>query len=241
MSKLKKIRGGPRLHPGPLSQETGHYPQVLLMLCGAALCHGSFGRLLRFEGTRLVKSQRIPSPAPFSLRWTRPIQEGARTALSARYFGEMIETRGHGCPRSVHEIIESAVLWWRRGNFFGCGLAALFVSIFCPRSIAGDAPQPPTGWRIELVAQAPDIRHPSVVCVSPDDRVFVAEDPMDISTPHADAQEGRILCLQPDGRQTVFAEKLHAVFGMQYLEGRLYVLHNPQFSVFTDDHGAGKD
>ena len=40
---------------------------------------------------------------------TRLIQEGARTALSARYFGEMIETRGHGCPRSFREILESAV------------------------------------------------------------------------------------------------------------------------------------
>src|SRR5205823_3780862 len=40
---------------------------------------------------------------------TRLIQEGARTALSARCFGEMIELRGHGCQRSVREILESAV------------------------------------------------------------------------------------------------------------------------------------
>jgi putative membrane-bound dehydrogenase-like protein len=105
----------------------------------------------------------------------------------------------------------------------------------------GTTPQPPPDWRMELVAQAPDIRHPSVVCAAPDGRVFVAEDPMDISTPHADAQEGRILCFNPDGRHTVFAEKLHAVFGMQFLEGRLYVLHNPNFSVFTDDNGVGRN
>ena len=37
------------------------------------------------------------------------IQEGARTALSARYFGEIIEIRGHGCPRSVRKILESGV------------------------------------------------------------------------------------------------------------------------------------
>ena len=36
--------------------------------------------------------------------------QGARTALSARYFGEMIEPRGHGCPRSVRESLESAVM-----------------------------------------------------------------------------------------------------------------------------------
>src|SRR5207245_5315975 len=57
---------------------------------------------------------------------------------------------------------------------------------------------------------------------------------MDISAPKANASEGRILCLHPDGHWTVFAEKLFAVFGMQYLEGKLFVLHNPKFSVFTD-------
>src|SRR5207248_3910907 len=47
--------------------------------------------------------------APANRKCARLIQEGARTALSARYFGEMIETRGHGCPRSFREILESAV------------------------------------------------------------------------------------------------------------------------------------
>src|ERR1043165_6767579 len=98
----------------------------------------------------------------------------------------------------------------------------------CPHCPAATAPQPPPGWRMELVARAPELRHPTVVCVAPDGRVFVAEDPMDISTPHADAQEGRVLCLHPDGRRTVFADKLYAVFGMQYLEGKLYLLHNPR-------------
>lgn len=91
---------------------------------------------------------------------------------------------------------------------------------------------------MELVAVAPQIKHPSVVCTAPDGRVFVAEDPMDIRV-NADATQGRILCLHPDGHWTVFAEGLHAVFGMQYLEGKLYVVHNPQFSVFEDHDGVG--
>lgn len=102
------------------------------------------------------------------------------------------------------------------------------------------APTPPPGWRLELVASAPTVRHPSVVACAPDGRVFVAEDPMDIARP-ANVAEGRILCRHPDGRFTVFAERLHAVFGMQYLEGRLYVLHNPYFSVFDDDNGTGRN
>jgi putative membrane-bound dehydrogenase-like protein len=102
------------------------------------------------------------------------------------------------------------------------------------------APTPPTGWRLDLVASFPTVRHPSVVACAPDGRVFVAEDPMDIIT-RADETLGRIVCLHPDGRTTTFATNLHAVFGMQYLEGNLYVLHNPKFSVFTDDAGVGHD
>ena len=97
----------------------------------------------------------------------------------------------------------------------------------------GELPQPPDGWRLDVVLEAPAIRHPTVVCAAPDGRVFVAEDPMDIATESAAATEGRILCLHPGGRVTTFADKLHAVFGMQYIDGRLFVLHNPRFSVFT--------
>ena len=102
-------------------------------------------------------------------------------------------------------------------------------------------PEPIPGWRMELVAEPPKINHPSVVACAPDGRVFVAEDPMDISLPKADAAEGRILCIHPDGRITVFADKLYAVFGLQYLEGKVYVLHNPRFSVFEDDDGIGRN
>src|SRR5437762_3341546 len=123
-------------------------------------------------------------------------------------------------------------------------LRSLFVSlvIFCSFSAFGASvlPQPIPNWRIELIAEAPRIRHPSVVACAPDGRVFVAEDPMDISLPKADATEGRILCIHPDGGITVFAEKLYAVFGMQYLEGELYVVHAPKFSVFTDDNTDGQ-
>src|SRR3989442_1000453 len=103
-------------------------------------------------------------------------------------------------------------------------------------------PRPVAGWRMELLLSAPRLQHPSVVCTAPDGRIFVAEDPMDISSARADAAEGSIKCLHPDGRVTVFATNLHATFGMQYLEGKLFVLHNPQFSVFTDagDRGANR-
>jgi len=106
---------------------------------------------------------------------------------------------------------------------------------------ASTLPRPIAGWLIELVAEAPKIRHPSVVACAPDGRVYVAEDPMDISLPKADVTEGRIVCLHPGGQITVFATNLYAVFGMQYLDGKLYVVHAPKFSVFNDDNGVGRD
>ncbi|MGH9361466.1 MAG: DUF7133 domain-containing protein, partial [Thermoanaerobaculia bacterium] len=120
---------------------------------------------------------------------------------------------------------------------------ALLLLALGPRLLAGAESGPlqptcPPGWRLEVLAEAPRLRHPSVVACAPDGRVFVAEDPMDISAPSADLPWGRILCLHPDGSWTVFADGLHAVFGMQYLEGKLYVLHNPRFSVFEDGGAA---
>lgn len=110
-----------------------------------------------------------------------------------------------------------------------------------PASVVGTMlPACHPDWKLELIAQPPLLRHPSVVCVSPDGRVFVAEDPMDISVEQANDTQGRIVCVHPDGHVTTFAEGLYAVFGMKYLEGKLYVLHNPKFSVFVDDQGQGK-
>jgi putative heme-binding domain-containing protein len=119
------------------------------------------------------------------------------------------------------------VRWW----VIACALPVL--------ASGAELPVCPPDWSIELVATAPQIKHPTVVCSAPDGRVFVAEDPMDIAAPRADLTLGRILCFHPSGEITVFADKLYAVFGMQYLEGRLYVLHNPKFSVFDDREGVG--
>ena len=115
----------------------------------------------------------------------------------------------------------------------------LLLAISCAAAAPFQSPTPRADWRIDLIAQAPEIRYPSVVCAAPDGRVFVAEDPMDITLP-AHTNAGRILCFHPDGRRTLFAEHLYAAFGMQYLEGKLYVLHNPRFSVSGTRMGLGQ-
>jgi putative heme-binding domain-containing protein len=131
----------------------------------------------------------------------------------------------------------------------GIGLATAMALILAgpdrtpaaPPEVVRRFPTPPPGWTLEVIAEAPAVSHPSVVCTAPDGRVFVAEDPMDISTPRADLAQGRIRCLHSDGRITTFADGLFAVFGMQYLDGKLYVLHNPRFSTFADGGDVGRD
>ena len=101
-------------------------------------------------------------------------------------------------------------------------------------------PKCPPDWRVELMAQPPQLIHPSVVCAAPDGRVFVAQDPIDMGLP-SDSTGDSILCIYPDGTIKKFADNLHAVFGLTYLDGKLYVHHTPLFSVFTDANGVGAD
>jgi len=39
--------------------------------------------------------------------------------------------------------------------------------------LAQAEPQAAEGWFLDLVARAPRVRHPSVVCCAPDGRIFV--------------------------------------------------------------------
>ena len=97
-------------------------------------------------------------------------------------------------------------------------------------------------WKMTILKEKPEIQVPSVVAASPDGRIFFAEDPMDQKGP-GNVPGDRILCLHPDGHTTVFADKLYAVFGLAYYDGKLFVHHSPKFTVFRDDveSGTGKD
>jgi putative membrane-bound dehydrogenase-like protein len=122
---------------------------------------------------------------------------------------------------------------------------ALLCLLFAA-SLAQAAPEPvpslktPADWKVEVIAKPPELKWPSVVEAAPDGRIFVAEDPMDMPGPSR-VPADRVLCIFPDGHITVFADKLYAVFGLRYIDGKLYVHHTPKLSVFTDDHGIGKD
>src|SRR5881398_1296352 len=75
-------------------------------------------------------------------------------------------------------------------------LTCLFA--LAPVLRGADAPDPtlpkvPESWKVELIANAPQIQHPSVVCCAPDGRIFVGEDPVDMHLPSS-AEADRILC-----------------------------------------------
>jgi putative membrane-bound dehydrogenase-like protein len=131
----------------------------------------------------------------------------------------------------------------RLGGIFAL---ALFCLISRPATAANavspDAafPKAQPGWKVSLVANPPKLVHPSVVCCAPDGRVFVAQDPIDMGLPSNSAGDS-ILCFHPDGHVTLFATNLHAVFGLAYIDGKLFVHHTPRFSVFRDDNGVGID
>src|SRR3954467_15832110 len=101
-------------------------------------------------------------------------------------------------------------------------------------------PACPPNWRVDLIAEVPQLIHPSAVCVAPDGRVFVGQDPMDMGLA-SDKPADYILCFNPNGKVNVFATNLYAVFGLSYLDGKLYVHHCPKVTVFTDDESVGKD
>ena len=140
-------------------------------------------------------------------------------------------------------------------RFGPCGpTTGLIGAIACLAAIGGpavadgafgatgsDLPTCPPGWTVEVVAAAPQLRHPTAVACAPDGRFFVCEDYMDMPSP-VDRPVNRIVCVHPDGRVTVFADHMYVAFSMEYIDGKLYVHHCPRFSVFADggDTAAGR-
>ncbi len=82
------------------------------------------------------------------------------------------------------------------------------------------------------------VTYPSMICTTPDGRVFLGQDPVDMPALSSSASDS-ILCVYPDGQVLTFATNLHAVFGLQYIDGKLYVHHSPKFSVFDDHFSQG--
>jgi putative membrane-bound dehydrogenase-like protein len=104
---------------------------------------------------------------------------------------------------------------------------------------ANDAlPTVPEGWSIELVADAPKIHFPTACVVAPDGAIYVGQDPMDMPGPPTQPIDSVVRIR--DGKVCLFADKLWAVMGLEWVEGTLYVVHAPFLSAFRDTNGDGR-
>lgn len=106
----------------------------------------------------------------------------------------------------------------------------------------GQAPEPlprvADGWTIDLIARAPAILFPTAVVVAPDGTIYLGQDPMDMPGPPSKPIDS-VVALK-EGKVRTFADGLHAVMGLEWIEGTLYVVHAPFLSAFTDLDGDGR-
>ena len=125
---------------------------------------------------------------------------------------------------------------------FHCYWLCLLSLLTSLRLSAADsvAPLGHPNWSVEVALQFPQIKYPSALVCAPDGRVFIGENPIDMEGPK-DQPIDRIVCWHPDGRITVFATNLYCVFGLLYLDGKLYVNHAPKLSVFEDGGDVGRN
>jgi len=105
-------------------------------------------------------------------------------------------------------------------------------------------PKVPDGFTIKSFVRAPEFHSPSSMCVSPDGKVFVAEDEYNSGDDRAHGLSRIKLCVDTNnsghsGRVTVFADKLNAPQGMTYVAGTLYVVHAPYLTAFRDTKNTG--
>lgn len=100
----------------------------------------------------------------------------------------------------------------------------------------------PAGFAVDLIDSAPRLLWPSAVHCRADGSLLVAEDPMDMPGP-ADQPIDRIWLYRwnADGgfTRTLFAEKLYATFGLEEIDGAIYVMNMPHLTVLRDDDGDG--
>jgi putative heme-binding domain-containing protein len=123
-------------------------------------------------------------------------------------------------------------------------LASVLVGIVASSagsSKGADKPPMPKvaeGWSIELVVQAPQVLFPTAIVAAPDGTIYLGQDPMDMPGPPTRPIDSVVAI--KDGKVRTFAEGLWAVMGLEWIDNRLYVVHAPFLSAFTDTDGDGR-
>ncbi len=117
-------------------------------------------------------------------------------------------------------------------------IASLALLSSHPSRAEDPKPKVADGWTIDLIAQAPAIVFPTAVVVAPDGTIYLGQDPMDMPGPPTEPIDSVVAI--KDGKVRTFADKLHAVMGLEWIDGALYVVHAPFLSAFTDTDGDGR-
>ncbi len=98
----------------------------------------------------------------------------------------------------------------------------------------------PEGFDVSTFASRPHINSPTCITATPDGRVFVGVDPN--ATLGKEKGVGKIVCCEDENKDgeadkfTVFAQ-VDRPRGLFFNQGRLWVMHPPVLSVFTDKDG----
>src|SRR6202030_525763 len=87
-------------------------------------------------------------------------------------------------------------------------------------------------------AEAPQILFPTAIVQAPDGTIYLGQDPMDMSGPPT--SPGDSVVAIRSGKVSVFAEKLWAVMGLEWVDDTLYVVHAPYLSALRDTDGDGR-
>ena len=102
--------------------------------------------------------------------------------------------------------------------------------------------KPPAGMDMTLFAAPPDVSYPTCIAAAPNGPVFVGVD-QDGSLGHDPNKGWVVRCIDSTGsgkadKFNIFARMDHPR-GMVWDDGKLYVLHPPYLTVYTDETGAG--
>jgi putative heme-binding domain-containing protein len=121
-------------------------------------------------------------------------------------------------------------------------LLGTVLGYLCSSARAADPvplPQAAPGWRIELIANAPEICLPTAIVQGPDGTIYVGQNPIDRTGPPT-APGNSIVAIKPDGTWAIFADRLGTVMGLEWVDDRLFVVHAPFLSALKDTDGDGK-
>ena len=102
----------------------------------------------------------------------------------------------------------------------------------------GLLPKAPEGWKVELAAEAPAIVFPTALVAAADGSLYLGQDPMDMPGPPTKPIDSIVRI--KDGKVKVFADRLWAVMGLEWIDTRFTLSTRPIFLDFATSTATAK-